>query len=172
MCGVDPETGANCGGCSANHFCNGAGQCARLEQTPPISVPGLDDDTRAVVVPESPPAPELFGSTPGAFNVTDRGSAMYAIAIDVPPGRAGIEPALALRYTSSTGNGALGVGWSLDGFSSISRCQRTYAQDGFTRGVKGNDEARCAWTDSDSCQSARTSIGLRSSRSRRSWPMA
>jgi hypothetical protein len=56
---------------------------------------------------------------------------MYAIPIEVPPGRAGIEPALSLRYTSSTANGALGIGWSLDGFSTITRCGRTYAQDGY-----------------------------------------
>lgn len=56
---------------------------------------------------------------------------MYVIPIEVPPGRAGIEPELSLRYASSTANGALGIGWSLDGFSTITRCGRTYAQDGY-----------------------------------------
>jgi len=68
----------------------------------------------------------------GQFSVSERGSAMYSVPIEVPPGRAGIEPSLAIRYASTTGNGALGVGWSLDGLSTIDRCQRTYAHDGYS----------------------------------------
>jgi len=72
------------------------------------------------------------------------GSASYSVPIDVPPGRHGIEPNLALRYTSSTSNGALGVGWSLDGLSTISLCPRTYAQDGQGMPVRlSSGEALC-----------------------------
>jgi hypothetical protein len=81
----------------------------------------------------APPA-GFVGTVPGAFDVTDRGSAQYTIPIEVPPGRS-IQPELALRYTSSTGNGALGVGWSLDGLSVITRCARTFAQDGYSQPV-------------------------------------
>ena len=42
------------------------------------------------------------------------GRATTAIPIAVPPGRTGIQPALALSYSSSSRNGWLGVGWSLD----------------------------------------------------------
>jgi RHS repeat-associated protein len=38
----------------------------------------------------------------------------YSIPIEVPPGRGGSEPALALSYSSSDGNGWCGVGWDLD----------------------------------------------------------
>ena len=38
----------------------------------------------------------------------------YRIPIEVPPGRQGSEPAIALQYNSSGGNGWCGVGWDLD----------------------------------------------------------
>lgn len=137
QCGSDPVTGANCGSCGASQLCNGAGRCASDEETPPIVV-STPDGSRPVIPDDAPVAPTLVGATQGSFSVTDRGSASYSIPIDAPPGRAGIEPHLALRYTSSTANGALGIGWSLDGFSSISRCARTFAQDGYARAIVGD----------------------------------
>jgi len=38
----------------------------------------------------------------------------YRVPIDVPPGRQGSEPDIALQYNSSDGNGWCGVGWDLD----------------------------------------------------------
>jgi hypothetical protein len=72
---------------------------------------------------------------PGKFEVTDSGSASYTIPIAVVPGTAGLEPKLSLSYDSRSGNGLLGVGWSLSGLPSITRCGRTIAQDGQTGGV-------------------------------------
>ena len=60
------------------------------------------------------------------------GGATYAIPITVVPGRAGMEPAVSLNYSSDAGNGIAGVGWSLSVGSAISRCGRTLAQDGVT----------------------------------------
>jgi RHS repeat-associated protein len=137
QCGTDPVTGANCGSCSAGHFCDAAGGCALLDDTPAIEVP-TPTGVRPVVPDAAPAAPQLVGTVPGTFSVTDRGSASYTIPIEVAPGRAGVEPGLAFQYTSSTGNGALGIGWSIDGFSSISRCARTYAQDVVPRAVQGD----------------------------------
>jgi hypothetical protein len=70
-------------------------------------------------------------SLPGKFDVSAAGAATYSIPIQVPPGIAGIEPSLALNMNSqATGsNGTMGVGWSLSGLSSITRCPRTLAQD-------------------------------------------
>ncbi|MEK6749877.1 MAG: FG-GAP-like repeat-containing protein, partial [Pseudomonadota bacterium] len=69
------------------------------------------------------------GAMTGAFSVDTGGAAHYAIPIVVPPGINGIEPHLTLEYSSSTGNGLLGVGWSLSGVSSIQRCSRTLGAD-------------------------------------------
>jgi len=132
-CGFDPGTGTSMGGCPTGEFCNAAGHCAKLEQTPPISVSNSDGTTRDVI-PEDPPVAIGIGATPATFSVSDLGSAMYSIPIVVPPGRS-IQPALSLRYASSSANGALGVGWSVDGLSAISRCQKTYAQDKYTASV-------------------------------------
>jgi hypothetical protein len=72
----------------------------------------------------------VAGFTPGSFEVTPAGAASYTIPIQVPPGVAGMEPKLALAYSSQAGNGPIGVGWSLSGLSGITRCPRTLAQDG------------------------------------------
>lgn len=72
----------------------------------------------------------------GQFSVTEMGAATYTLPIAVPPGTGGMEPKLAFAYNSSTGNGLLGVGWSLSGLSAVTRCPRTKAQDDVRGGIK------------------------------------
>jgi hypothetical protein len=52
------------------------------------------------------------------------------------PGTHGFAPTLNLLYSSGTGNGVVGVGWSLAGLSSITRAGQTPAQDGARRAVR------------------------------------
>jgi len=78
---------------------------------------------------------EEVGSIPGKFSVSAGGAATYTVSIDVPPGINGLQPGLAIAYSSRGGNGVLGSGWGLSGLSAISRCSKTLAQDDEKHGV-------------------------------------
>lgn len=75
------------------------------------------------------------GRTPGTFSVGDSGGSSYSIPIWVPPGVGSDQLMLALAYSSRGSDGVMGVGWSLVGMSSITRCNRTWAQDGYRQGI-------------------------------------
>jgi RHS repeat-associated protein len=103
-------------------------------------------ETTAVVM-ESPnvtapaiPGNSSAGATAGSFAVSDMGAAGYSIPIALPPGIGGMQPGLALSYSSQGGNGHVGVGWSLSGLSAITRCPATIAQEGRKEGIN-YDEA-------------------------------
>lgn len=70
------------------------------------------------------------GRTPGAGSVTPTGAANYTIPISLPPGTNGLAPNLALVYDHRNGDSLLGVGFAVSGFSTITRCNRSIAQDG------------------------------------------
>lgn len=85
---------------------------------------------------DSPPlSSTLVGATSGSFNVSDAGSATYSIPIIVSPGTSGMQPSISLSYSSSGGNGVMGLGWSMLGISTIQRSGKTLAQDGVIDGV-------------------------------------
>jgi RHS repeat-associated protein len=94
-----------------------------------------------VIVPTEPNNGFAAGRTLGQGSVTADGMASYNIPLWVPPGRLGIQPELSLSYNSAGGNGPLGVGWTLNGFSQITRCRRTFVQDGEAREVRFLDGA-------------------------------
>jgi hypothetical protein len=83
---------------------------------------------------------KIPGMSLGSFKVSNNGAAEHSIPITVPPSF-GPTPKLSISYNSQTGNGTLGVGWSLSGLSAIHRCPRTLAQDGAVGEIKynGND---------------------------------
>lgn len=85
------------------------------------------------VVPVTPGT--AVGAIPGEFSVDPSGGAGYAVPIAAPPGVAGVDPELAIAYSSRSGNGLLGIGWSITGLSVISRCPSTVAQDTSADGV-------------------------------------
>jgi RHS repeat-associated protein len=70
------------------------------------------------------------GTLEGDFSVGDQGEGTYTIPIAAPEGAGGLTANLALRYNHLSGNGLAGMRWTLTGLSAITRCPRTYAQDG------------------------------------------
>ncbi|GAA0893873.1 hypothetical protein GCM10009122_35530 [Fulvivirga kasyanovii] len=84
------------------------------------------------------------GALQGTFQVNSSGAATYNIPISVPPGIGKVAPKLAVAYTSNSGNGLLGMGFSMNGLASIQRTGATIAQDGFTGSVNYDDLDRFA----------------------------
>ncbi|MES9902292.1 MAG: SpvB/TcaC N-terminal domain-containing protein, partial [Sedimenticola sp.] len=112
----------------------------RIKRRLPLSLLALAVTLGAV--PAITVANTVAGYTPGEFSVDQSGSAGYTLPIGIPAGAAGMQPELSINYSSGGGNGLLGVGFSLGGFSSIHRCSATLVQDGFNRGVQLNDNDR------------------------------
>ncbi len=46
-----------------------------------------------------------------------------------------MQPALSLTYSSQAGNGLVGMGWSINGLSAITRCAANMALDGYKGGI-------------------------------------
>jgi hypothetical protein len=86
--------------------------------------------SNSIAVPQS----TFDGAIPGEASVSG-GSAVYNIPIVLPPGRNGVQPDVSLNFSSLSGMGIAGVGWSLSAGSSISRCPRTVVQDGINGGI-------------------------------------
>ncbi|MGW1728910.1 SpvB/TcaC N-terminal domain-containing protein, partial [Streptomyces sp. NPDC002306] len=79
----------------------------------------------------------------GGVSVSDTGAVSSSVPLRVPDGPGGLQPSLSLSYSSRGGNGDLGVGWSVAGLSSITRCAKTVATEGERAGVSfrnGDDE--------------------------------
>ncbi|MEP7053101.1 MAG: SpvB/TcaC N-terminal domain-containing protein [Pseudomonadota bacterium] len=79
---------------------------------------------------------QVAGRLSGSSQVDAAGAFNYRIPIAVPPGRAGMEPHLALAYSSSGTNGPLGLGWNVEGTSAIARCRKVVAREGIADSVK------------------------------------
>ncbi len=97
------------------------------------------------VVDTTPPTPPLdaVGMMSGKGSVNG-GAASYSIPIKLPTGRADFAPKVSLNYSSTSGYGIAGVGWSLSAGSSISRCGNIAALDGINKGVTySNSDKLC-----------------------------
>ncbi len=77
----------------------------------------------------------LVGTLPGDVSVDNSGQASYSIPLSAAPGTADVQPTLAISYSSQGGNGAMGVGFSLKGLSSISRAPSDQIHDGLIDGM-------------------------------------
>ena len=84
----------------------------------------------------------VVGLSAGEFRVDETGAANYSMPISIPKGTAGVQPSVALNYSShNLAGGPLGVGWSISGISAISRCAQTPIHDnGNIQGVQYNSQ--------------------------------
>ncbi|MBN4049556.1 hypothetical protein JYT86_00700, partial [bacterium AH-315-N03] len=82
----------------------------------PLSLPGGEEGASGVT-PQSISLPDAEGSIEGmgeSFSpVLSSGTATFSVPIAVAPGRAGVQPSLALTYSTTGGNGPVGFGWNL-----------------------------------------------------------
>lgn len=81
------------------------------------------------------PTTTTVGATAGSFAVSPSGASTYTIPVSVPPGIGGMQPGIALSYSSHGGNGIAGLGWSIAGLSVVHRCEATLDRDGFEGGI-------------------------------------
>lgn len=53
---------------------------------------------------------EVVGTPKGSFSVSPTGAAVYSIEIDAPQGIGGMQPAIAICYSSQAADGYAGIG--------------------------------------------------------------
>ena len=85
------------------------------------------------------------GATSGQFSVGFDGSANYLVPLWTPESISpATQPMLSLRYASSAGEGLVGYGWDVTGFSRITRCPKGDRLGEIVRPVQfHNDDALC-----------------------------
>jgi YD repeat-containing protein len=116
--------------------CSGSGPDGPHDVICPVYAPNL---LPSLAGPRDIPT-ESAGTIPGTFSVSRTGEAVYTMPLSIVPGRAGVQPSLAIVYDSGQGEGLFGVGFSLAGLSSITRCPQNLAQDGRVRGVRYDED--------------------------------
>ncbi|MCU6501539.1 Ig-like domain-containing protein [Rugamonas sp. A1-17] len=111
---------------------NGSG--VQLGLSPAINVTLTAASGAAELLPVNITPPHLdnrdAGTLPGKLSVGSNGQGSYQMDLAVPPGSAGVQPALSLNYSGGSPNDIVGLGWSVGGLSRIHRCGKTVAQDG------------------------------------------
>lgn len=119
-----------------NWACSGVSAVKLITVTdkPAWAETGNSQLTDKPLVAPSVPAQQSIGALEGQAGVSG-GKATYQIPIALPPGRSGMQPGVSLNYSSGSGNGIAGMGWSLNAGSSIHRCGRTVAQDDSNQSV-------------------------------------
>lgn len=85
--------------------CGADGQVRRSE-----SIPCRPQHDRLAISPPLASKTIVPGTIPVSFGVTDTGDAALSMPLVVPPGRVGIEPSLAITYSSNGGDSVLGGG--------------------------------------------------------------
>jgi len=97
------------------------------------AVTGGNQGARVLVAAD--PLSDAVSATAAEFRVDESGQATYSVPLYTVPGTAGVVPQLTLSYSSQSGDGPVGKGWSIGGLSSISRCRATREAGDFIGGA-------------------------------------
>lgn len=76
------------------------------------------------------------GNTPTSSSVSATGAAVYTIPVAIPKGNGDFAPSVSLTYNSQAGNGIAGYGFSVTGYSAITRGVKDYFHDNAAMGIK------------------------------------
>ena len=118
------------------------GQAARLLKAAVVTIAasaicmGIARAQAPVTIQPPNLAGAVAGTLPGQAAVTPSGASTFSVPLAIPPGTAGLAPSVSLDYSSQSQMGLMGQGWRISGLSTISRCGKTIAQDGYAMGVK------------------------------------
>jgi YD repeat-containing protein len=105
------------------------------------SEPPASGGTTNSTAGSSNPSGEVVGSsnfhdTKGNIDVSSGGQLQFSLPIALPPGIKSVAPQINLVYTSGSGNGIAGMGFSLNGITSINRTSKNIEKDGESKGVQ------------------------------------
>ncbi|XP_062504320.1 uncharacterized protein LOC134180805 [Corticium candelabrum] len=76
------------------------------------------------------------------------GDVDVTIPLSTPHGAGGHNPNLALKYNANAGDSVLGKGWGMAFLPSISRCPKTWEQNGYSQGITLTEkDAFCSGSD-------------------------
>ncbi len=106
--------------------CEPEGQVKRADTNPCR----FQHDKLPVFPRRTSPLVLMPGTTSVTHGVTSTGESAMSMPIAVPPGRAGVEPSLAVYYGSNGGDGVLGRAFSISGAPTIQRCPKSRGVDG------------------------------------------
>jgi RHS repeat-associated protein len=82
---------------------------------------------------------QAVGIFQGDFEVNSTGAATYSVPIEIPKMSYGQNIGLAIVYNSQSGDGIMGLRWSVAGLSTITRARKTFFRDGVTQGISLDD---------------------------------
>jgi len=80
------------------------------------------------------------GAIAAKLDVDANGAAVWGTSFELPKGIGGYQPSLGISYSSLSDNSVLGVGWSVNGLSSISRCRKYYEEDDLYQEVSFSEQ--------------------------------
>lgn len=99
------------------------------------------------LVPEVVASPEqavpstlAFGDITDSVSVDAMGGLSYSVPIPLQMAPGGLTPDISLSYNSNQSSGLFGVGTSLAGLRSVTRCKRSYAKDGMIGPISFDDD--------------------------------